>query len=84
MRLAHRVRQLERLDALARPSSPMERLQRALNESKLRVTGNSSGPANEAVLNDLAETFTKKLSHTELASFIEELERLDGGAPPPK
>jgi hypothetical protein len=37
--MTRRVRHLERLEALARPSTPMERFQLALNEAAVRLTG---------------------------------------------
>ena len=82
MKLAHRVQKLERLDGLARPSSSMDQLQRALNEAAVRLTGKAANqiahddPALEVVLNDLQESFVRKLSDADLESLTTDLERI--------
>jgi hypothetical protein len=85
MKIAHRVLKLERLETLARPSSSMDRLQWALNEAAVRLTGKAANqiahddPALDLVLNDLQESFVRKLSDADLASHITELERIAFG-----
>ena len=64
MRLSHRVRHLERLEALAHPPSVMERLQTALNEVAHRLTGKSAGAIRDAAEVDLVSSELQK-------SFIE-------------
>jgi hypothetical protein len=81
MKLAHRVQKLERLDALTRPNSPLERFQRAFNEAAFRLTGRTDdripleSAAFHAVLEDL-RPFVEKLSSADLASLITEYERI--------
>ena len=79
VRLSHRVRHLERLEALAHPSSVMERLQIAFNDAALRLTGkggNEIRDAAEAALisADLQISFLEKLSEDDLASLVSGLE----------
>jgi hypothetical protein len=77
MRLVHRVRQLERVRALARPCTPMDRFQRALNESSVRLTGKCadqlSDQTRELVMSDLRESFFRQLSEVESESLMAEL-----------
>lgn len=86
MKLALRVRHLERMEAMARPSSPMERFQRALNEAAVRLTGKSTdlvardGPALELVMDNLQDSFVGKLSDAALANLITELEGIAIGS----
>jgi hypothetical protein len=85
MKIAQRVKKLERLEVLARPSSSMDQLQRALNEAAVRLTGKAANqiahddPALDLVLNDLEESFVRKLSDADLASHLTELERIAFG-----
>ena len=44
MRISHRIRHLERLDAIAYPPTVMERLQRALDEAVTLISRDSSWP----------------------------------------
>src|ERR1039457_737578 len=82
MKLAHRVQMLERLEGLARPASSMDQLQRALNEAAVRLTGTAANQiahedlALDLVLNDLQESFVRKLSDADLESLTTDLERI--------
>ena len=79
MRLSHRVRHLERLEALAHPLSAMERLTIALNESALRLTGKRVDEVRTAadvslVSDDVQHTFVEKLSTDDLIALLTGLE----------
>jgi hypothetical protein len=81
MRLAHRVRQLERLEALGRPSSPLERALRAFDEASFRLTGKcfneiSDDATRELVRQDLDQFFMRHFSEADLDSCIAECERM--------
>ena len=88
MRLVHRVRQLERVRALAGPSTPMERFQRALDKSSVRLTGkcfdqiSGDDVAVDLVLNDLGQSFVRELGDSDLETLTAELARIafGGGA----
>jgi hypothetical protein len=82
VKLEHRIQNLERLDALAHPPSPMDRFQRALNEAAIRLTGKRADlighdiTARALVMDDLKESFVRKLNDADLASLITEMERI--------
>ena len=85
MRLVHRIRQLERVRALAGPSTPMERFQRALDEASVRLTGkcfdqiSGDDAAVDLVLNDLGQSFVRELGDSELETLTAELARIAFG-----
>ena len=60
----------------------MDELQRALNEAAVRLTGKAANqiahddPALDLVLNDLQESFVRKLSDADLESLTTDLERI--------
>ena len=64
----------------------MERFQRALNEAAVRLTGKSTdlvardGLALELVMDDLQDSFVRKLSDADLANLITELEGIAFGS----
>ena len=81
MKLSHRVRQLERQEALAHPPGVMERLQTALGEAALTLLRKGvSQVIDEAdvarVSGDVEQLFVEKLSDGDLASLIAGLERI--------
>jgi hypothetical protein len=85
MRFVHRVRQLERVRALASPSTLMERFQRALDKASVRLTGkcfdqiSGDDAAVELVLNDLSQSFVRQLDDSELETLSGELARVAFG-----
>jgi hypothetical protein len=83
MRLVHRVRQLERVKALAPARTPMDRFHRALNEASVRLTGKGadqlSDQSRELVMSDLRESFFRQLSEAESETLMAELARLAFG-----
>jgi hypothetical protein len=83
MRLAHRVRHLERLEGLAPGSSPLERFQRALNEAALRLTGKCadelSGEAADLVISQLTTSFFGQLNEVDMEALTIDLERIAFG-----
>ena len=88
MRLTSRVRKLERAMALIGPVSALQRLQYALDDAAVRLTGRDLNSilgdqaAVDRVIDDVQCSFTQKLSEADLASLIPELERIaSGGAP---
>ena len=79
MRLAHRARHLERLDAVAHPPGVVEQLQSALDEAALRLVGRGADAIRDAadvalVSDDVQNSFIEKLSDGDLASLIAGLE----------
>ena len=82
MKLVHRVQKLERMEALVRADSPMGRYQQTVNEAAVRLTGKTINQiehdvaARERVLDDVQESFVRKLSDGDLATLITELERI--------
>ena len=82
MRLAHRVQKLERMAGTMWPLSPMDRLQTALNDAAIRLTGRDfifgpgEQPALTLILEDVQESFVRKLSDGDLASLMAELETI--------
>ena len=60
----------------------MDQLQRALNEAAVRLTGTAANQiahedlALDLVLNDLQESFVRKLSDADLESLTTDLERI--------
>ena len=80
MRISHRIRHLERLDAIAHPPTVMERLQRALDEAAVRLVGKGvhqiRGEADVALVSDdVQQSFVEKLSDWDLG-LIAELEAM--------
>jgi hypothetical protein len=63
----------------------MDRFQRALNDAAVRLTGTefgsipNDGPAQELVLEEVHESFIRKLSDADLAVVMRELERIAFG-----
>jgi len=78
---------IRKLEALACPSTPMERFLRALNEASAKLTGKGAkqiahdDPAFDLVLNDLQESFVRKLSDADLESLTTDLERIAFAGP---
>jgi hypothetical protein len=83
MRLVHRVRQLERVRALAAPSTPMDRFQRALDKASVRLTGKCadqlSDQTRELVISDLADSFFRQLNEADSETLMAELARVAFG-----
>jgi hypothetical protein len=84
-RLQRRVEKLERTELLKCHLSPLERLQRALDEAAVRLTGRDLSfvqgdePTTELVANDLQDSFMKDLSDVDLANLISALEPIAFG-----
>ena len=82
MSLVHRLRQLERVKALARPCTPVDRFQRALDEASVRLTGECadqlSDQSRELVMSDLRESF-RQLSETDSETLMTELAKIAFG-----
>jgi hypothetical protein len=80
MSLVHRLRQLERVKALARPCTPVDRFQRALDEASVRLTGECadqlSDQSRELVMSDLRESFFRQLSETDSETLMTELAKI--------
>ena len=82
MRLANRVQKLERTEVLKRHLSPLDQFQRALNDAAVRLTGRDLSfvlgdePTLEQVMDDLQDSFFRKLSDADLARLTAELERI--------
>jgi hypothetical protein len=83
IRLVHRVQQLERVKALARPCTPVDRFQRALEEASVRLTGKCadqlSDQSRELVMSDLRESFFRQLSETDSETLMTELAKIAFG-----
>ena len=84
MRLAQRIRHLERLEASAHPPSVMELLQSALHGAARRLTGKSADAIRDAaeldlVSSDLQTSFIEKLSDSDLGSLVAGLEAITAG-----
>lgn len=85
MRLAERVRKLERTELLKRHLPPLEQLQRALDESAVRLTGRGFSfaqddePTLDQIMADLRDSFLHKLGSAELAGLMAELEPIAFG-----
>ena len=80
MSLVHRLRQLERVKALARPCTPVDRFQRALDDASVRLTGKRSShlsdQSREQVMSDLRESFFRQLSETDSETLMTELAKI--------
>ena len=74
MRISHRVRQMERLDAFAHPPSVLERLQRVPDQSSGNRIPNAA--EDELISANLQAAFLEKLSDKDLVSLISDLERI--------
>jgi hypothetical protein len=85
MRLVHRVRQLERVKALARPCTPVDRFQRALDEASVRLIGKcfdriaGDDAAVNFVLNDLSQSFIRELADNDLETLSAKLAQIAFG-----
>ena len=84
MRISRRLRQLERLDAIAHPPTVMERFQHTLDEASLRLTGKGvqqiRGDADVALVSAaVRESFIERLSDDDLASLVSGLEAITAG-----
>jgi|SRR5581483_1311113 len=81
MRLTNRLQRLERTDLLRRRLTPMDQLERALDEAAFRLTGKGSAEmadhtVMERALEDLSDSFFPKLGTAELDQLTAELEHI--------
>lgn len=85
MRLVHRVRQLERVRALAGPPTARDRFQRALDEASVRLTGkraeqiSGDAAALDVVFAELRQSYIGQLTDTDLEILLAEFERIAFG-----
>jgi len=82
MNLTKRLAKLERTEIFASARPPLTRLEAALNEASLRITGKlfNAVSENEAqtrrIWDDLEERFIRELSVADLESLITEFEQI--------
>ena len=79
MRISHRIRHLERLDAIAHPPTVLERVQRALDAASSGTAGKGS-PEAELIAADLQTSLIRKLSDSDLEQLITEIEKTIAGS----
>lgn len=90
MNLAKRVAKLEQAEIFTISRPPLTRLEGALNEASLRLTGKlfdavSGDEATEKLIwDDLQERFIREFSAADLEGLIAEVERSHSEATPPR
>jgi hypothetical protein len=83
MRLSTRVAKLERLRTLTSASSPMERFQRAFNNTAIRLTGKGADQlahdSADLVLKEMGESYFRTLSDSDAEQLRAALEEIAFG-----